>query len=143
MLTAQDLAPLRLRPLLGLAADLVEHEGWEWMDHRWWYEGIGFTWFGRLERQPEATAAFELSFDELSAQQVMAVTSALDLRTRPGMFLPELVTVFGAPVAEQSLVSGRVTHGFAAGASGAFRLEATVDQQHGLVHLSAIRSDLL
>ena len=44
-------ARLRLRRLVPRSAKVIEHDGWEWMNGNWWYEGIGFTWFGRLEAE--------------------------------------------------------------------------------------------
>src|SRR3981189_3175891 len=98
MRTYVELAPIRLRDLLGPSAMIVEHGGWSWMGHSWWYEGIGFTWFGRLEHAPDRTVAFELFFEELSKDQSASLTAALGFRVAPGMPLEYIASLFGFPL---------------------------------------------
>ena len=142
MLSHQDLAPLRLRDLLPADAEIVEHDGWEWMGHSWWYEGIGFTWFGRLEREPLKTAAFELSLSELSVEQLASLARALALPIRHGMPLTELVGLFGDPIDHQKFVSDRDSYDFLVSTGGPYRLSATIHKEGGLIHLSAILATL-
>jgi hypothetical protein len=51
----------------------------------WWYEGIAFTWFGRLEETPNQTGGLEISFDELPAPVTERILSTLGVPISAGM----------------------------------------------------------
>lgn len=51
----------------------------------WYYEGVGFTWFGRLEEVPDETGALEIDFSELPGSASANILKRLELPVRPGM----------------------------------------------------------
>ena len=143
MLSHLQLSTLRLRKLLEPDARLIEHKGWEWMGHDWWYEGIGFTWFGRLEREPSRTAAFELSLSELSADQLAVLSSALAFPIHHGMSLPELTALLGKPVSSEQFVPDRKSYDFQVSSESGYMVSATIQKGSGLIHVSALAADLV
>jgi hypothetical protein len=112
------------------------------MNGNWWYEGIGFTWFGRLEATPRATAGLEVNFEELSAASARGLLKAAGLPVSPGMRLVELRARLGEPVSVDQFVSDRKTYSFVIGKASRYRVGCTVHRRHGLIHVSAIREDV-
>ena len=143
MLSHLQLSTLRLRKLLEPDARIVEHKGWEWMGLDWWYEGVGFTWFGRLEREPSKTAAFELSLSELSVGQLAALSSALAFPVKHGMALHELSALLGQPVSSEQFVPDRTSYDFRVSSESAYMVSATIQKGSGLIHVSAIDANLV
>jgi len=135
-------ARLRLRRLLPKSARVIEHDGWEWMKGNWWYEGIGFTWFGRLEANPRVTAGLEICFEELPAASVIRLLNAAGLPVAPGMRLAELRVRLGEVVSIDQFVSDRKTYSFVVGKGSRYRVRCTIHRRHGLIHVSAIREDV-
>jgi hypothetical protein len=112
------------------------------MNGNWWYEGIGFTWFGRLEARPRVTAGLEIDFEELSAASAKKILRAARLPVSPGMRLAELRARLGAPVSVDQFVSDRKTYSFVIGKGSRYRVGCTIHRRHGLIHVSAIREDV-
>src|SRR5262245_1130503 len=110
-----QLAPLRLRTFLPMDRSLDEHSGFAWMNGSWLYEGIGFTWFGRLESAPEITAGVELYFEELPRDCLAGILAALELPLAPGMKVPKLKQVLGAIYQTHVFVEDRRTYVFRIG----------------------------
>ena len=142
MLSYVELASLRLRDFLGPGAQIVEHDGWDWMGQEWWYEGVGFTWFGRLEAAPNETVALELNLEELSNQKAELITGAIGLRLTQGMTLNAVVAELGPSLSLQQYVKDRVTHQFSVGQSDLYRVSATIHTTRGLIHISAVKASL-
>ena len=143
MLPYAELAPLRLRALLPATANVFEHDGWEWMGLRWWYEGCGFTWFGRLEAEPKSTVAFELYFQEMDPQQQRGLLRSLDLNLEPGSTLAAVEAELGASASEHNFVVGQTTYEFLVGKMEPYVIRATVHNTEGLLHVSAIKAALV
>jgi hypothetical protein len=131
-----------LRRFVPKSAKVIEHDGWEWMNGTWWYEGIGFTWFGRLETKPQSTAGLEIYFEELSAASAKRLLKAAGLPVFPGMRLAKLRACFGRPVSIHQFVSDRKTYSFVMGVGNRYRVGCTIHRRHGLIHVSAIREDV-
>jgi len=112
------------------------------MNGSWWYEGIGYTWFGRLESKPRSTAGLEIYFEELSASLAKKILRAAGLPVSPGMRLAELRRLIGVPVGVDQFVSDRKTYAFIIGGRNRYRVRCTVHQRQGLIHVSAIREDV-
>jgi hypothetical protein len=142
MLSYVELASLRLRDLLGPDAQIIEHDGWHWMGQDWWYEGVGFTWFGRLEAAPDETVALELNLEELPSQMAALITGAIGLRLTQGMTLNAVVAELGPSLSVQQFVKDRVTHQFSVGQSDLYRVSATIHTSKGLIHVSAVKAFL-
>jgi hypothetical protein len=135
-------ARLRLRRLVPRSVKVVEHDGWEWMYGTWRYEGIGFTWFGRLEAKPRVTAGLEIVFEELSGASAKRILRAAGLPVSAGMRLAELRRRLGSPVSTEQFVSDRKTYVFLIGSRNRYRVGCTVRRRHGLIHVSVIREDV-
>jgi hypothetical protein len=131
-----------LRRLVPKSAEVIEHDGWEWMNGNWWYEGIGFTWFGRLETKPHVTAGLEIYFEELSAASARKLLKAAGLPVSAGMRLADLRARLGEPVSTVQFVSDRKTYSFVMGKGSRYRVGCTIHRRHGLIHVSAIREDV-
>ena len=132
---------MRLRALLGGDDRLVEHDAFSWMGGQWTYEGIGFTWFGRLEDQPEITQGVEIAFDEITPERAAQILRALGLPLYSGMQLKQIQEILGQIQTTQRFVPGRSTFNFRVGAPESYQVSCTVHETDGLVHVSMIRSD--
>lgn len=132
---------MRLRALLHGDDRLVEHDGFSWMGGQWVYEGIGFTWFGRLEDQPELTQGVEIAFDEISPEVAARILDALGLPLYFGMPLEQIKGVFGQIETIQRFMKDRATYNFRVGTPEPYQVGCTVQEADGLIHVSLIRSD--
>ena len=137
----RTLAPLRLRQFLPPDAAVVEHGGFQWMGGVWLYEGIAFTWFGRLEDTPDVTAGFELNFEELDGKSLHRILNAVALPVRSGMNASELESVLGKRYTTQIFVEDRQTHIFRLGDPDLYEVSCTIHADDGLMHVSLIRND--
>jgi hypothetical protein len=135
------LGSMRLRALLHEDDRLVEHDGFSWMRGQWIYEGIGFTWFGRLEDQPEITQGVEIAFDEISPEIATRILGALGLPLCPGMQLQQINEVLGQIETTVRFVPDRATYNFRVGTPESYQVGCTVHETDGLIHVSLIRSD--
>lgn len=135
------LGSMRLRALLHGDDRLVEHDGFSWMGGQWIYEGVGFTWFGRLEDQPEITQGVEIAFDEISPDIAARILGALGLPLCSGMQIEQLNEVLGQIETTERFVSDRATYNFRVGTPESYQVGCTVHETDGLIHVSLIRSD--
>ena len=135
------LGSMRLRALLHGDNRLVEHDGFSWMGGQWVYEGIGFTWFGRLEDQPEITQGVEIDFGEISPEAAARILDALGLPLYFGMQLDQIKEFLGPIDTTQRFVDDRATYNFRVGNPESYQVGCTVHEADGLIHVSLIRSD--
>ncbi len=142
LISYRSLAPLRLRQFLPAESAIVEHGGFAWMGGMWLYEGIAFTWFGRLEEAPEITAGFELNFEELDGTSLQRILSAVELPVQSGMNASELESVLGQRDATQIFASDRQTHVFRLGDPDIYEVSCTIHEDEGLIHVALIRNDV-
>src|SRR5688572_19721850 len=103
-LSYEQFGLLRLRHFLDSATPITEHAGFEWMNGSWWYEGVGFTWFGRLEDSPEHTAGFELFFEEIPLDTANRILKEVGVPITPGMSLEQISSQLGTPIDTQTFV---------------------------------------
>ena len=135
-------ARLRLRRFVPASLNVVEHDGFEWMNGLWRYEGVGFTWFGRLEHAPDDTAGLELAFDEIPGRAAERILYRVGIPVFPGINLDQLVVALGKPIRTDTFVEDRRTHTFFLGAPSSYEVGCTIHESHGLIHLSMIREDV-
>jgi hypothetical protein len=121
---------------------IVERPNFEWMHGLWLHEGIGFTWFGRLMSQPDQTAGLEILFEELDESSIGSILHFLRLPVSPGMKYEKLRETFGWPSTTTIFTTDRKTYSFRVGIGDQYQVDCTVQDQHGLIHLSVIRSDI-
>lgn len=112
------------------------------MNGSWLHEGIGFTWFGRLETSPDITAGVELYFEELPRESLERILTALELPVSPGMQVQELEKVLGPVYGNHFIVGDRKTSVYRVGDPDVYEVECTVHNERGLIHLSVIRDDV-
>jgi hypothetical protein len=142
MLPFEDLAALRLRQFLPSDSKVIERRRFEWMNGLWLYEGIGFTWFGRLEQAPDVTAGLELSFDELESGSLQRILVRLGLPLTPGMRSTEIATQLGPVFQTEVYTDDRKTYVYRLGQSQVYEVSCTVQDAVGLIHVSVIRNDV-
>jgi hypothetical protein len=141
-LTYTEFGRLRLRGFLPVGTQITEQPDFEWMNGHWWHEGIGFTWFGRLMEKREDTAGLELLFDELDHETIKAILDFIGLPLDPGMRIGNLEKILGIPESAQVFINDRRTYNFRVGPTEPYQLGCTVHNDHGLTHISVIRSDI-
>jgi hypothetical protein len=142
LISYSSLAPLRLRQFIPSERRIVEHGGFEWMGGLWIYEGIAFTWFGRLEGAPEITAGLELNFEELEQSTLQRILAAVELPVTSGMNSSELESVLGQRYVTQIFAADRQTYVFRLGDSDPYEVSCTIHEDQGLIHVSLIRNDV-
>jgi hypothetical protein len=137
----KKLGSMRLRTMLDVDDQLVEHDGFSWMGGQWLYEGIGLTWFARLEEEPEVTQGIEIAFDEISPGMAVRILDALGLPLFPRMELEQVKEALGQVETTKRFVPDRATYNFRVGTSEAYEISCTIHETEGLIHFSLIRSD--
>jgi hypothetical protein len=138
-----EFARLRLRQFLPPETEICDLNGFEWNNGLWIHEGIGFTWFGRLESAPLETAGLELNFCELTPLALSRMLGVLGLRLGAGMSSSDVMAAAGPPLKTLNFVSDRVTTMHEVGAADRFILGCTVHNVDGLIHVSLIRADVV
>ena len=133
---------LRCKRFFPAGTEISAHGGFEWMNGIWKYEGVGFTWFGCLESDPNRTAGLEVYFDEVPPTTQRRLLRALGLPISSGMKITQLRQRLGIPDSTDVFASDRKTHNFVLGKRNAFRVSCTVHNRSGLVHVSMIRNDV-
>jgi hypothetical protein len=137
-----EFSRLRLRHFLPPETEICDLKGFEWCNGVWIHEGIGFTWFGRLQSAPLETAGLELDFSELSPQTLSHMLRALGLTLGAGMSSSDVMATVGMPLKTLNFVSDRVTTMHDVAAADRFILGCTVHNKDGLIHVSLIRADV-
>jgi len=133
---------LRLRRFVPATTQVTEHDGFEWMKGRWWYEGIAFTWFGRLEETPDETGGLEILFEELPSRAAKRILYTIGLPVFPGMERARVLGCLGEPIGTDTFVDDRNTYRFLIGTSDQYEIGCTIQRDHGLIHVSIIRDDI-
>jgi hypothetical protein len=133
---------LRLRSYLPATIEITEDHRWEWMNGTWLYEGIGFTWFGRLETAPEETAGLEILFEEIPDDAAKRILAAIGLAVLPGMSFDQLTALLGPPQETEIFADDRKTHVFLIGSPNLYQVSCTVHETMNLIHVSIIREDV-
>jgi len=134
---------LRLRQFCGDDVKESESADWEWMGGYWYCDGIGFTWFGRLNDMPKETGGLEVDLSALPEDVSCRVFSSLSLPLRAGMTLDVITGMLGEPFETFTFVDDRKTHEFRVGLRHPYRVSCTVQDKTGLIFVSVIREDVL
>jgi hypothetical protein len=61
------------------------------MNGVWWYEGVGFTWFGRLQDALEDTAGLEVLFQEIPGRSAKRILYTIGVPMYPRMKLRDVI----------------------------------------------------
>ena len=142
LLSYSAFGQLRLSSFVPPGTEIIEQSYVEWMDGLWLAEGVGFTWFGRLMAQSDQTAGLEVLFKELDEASIGRILRFLRVPLNPGMKFEKLRELFGWPSTTNVFTSDRKTYKFRVGYGDQYEIGCTVQDEHGLIHLSVIRSDI-
>jgi len=120
-------------------AEIDELSDWEFMEHPWVGEAIGFSEWLRLESDPDVLRSLAIDFGEFPESAAAAVLKAIDLPVRAGMSSDELRALFGEPVEEHRFVKGRVTYEFISTGPPEYEISCTLLDTGGLTYLVVMR----
>lgn len=101
----------------------------------WVGEGLGFTTFIRLPKQPDVVRLVELDLFHLKPRAISRMFKALDLPLARGMSLGEIEALLGKHKAQQHFVADRITHEFEI-AKPRYSLDCTILNEGGLIHVT-------
>lgn len=133
--THADFGRLRLADYVP-AHDVVQLDGWEYLDREWVGEAKGFTEWLRLESDPDVLRSIALDFQALPASVIAAVLTTLRLPLHSGMTAEKITAVLGQPVELSTFVPDRTTYDFNIDNVDAYAVGCTVRQDHGLIYLT-------
>jgi hypothetical protein len=136
-----DFGRLRLADFVP-AGDVVELDGWEYLDREWLGEATGFTAWLRLRSEPEVLRSIALDLESLPASTIAAVLETLRLPLRHGMTIEELTVALGRPGDLSTFVPDRTTYDFCVGAMDTYTVGCTVHHDRGLIYLTVHRTPL-
>jgi hypothetical protein len=118
-------------------AEIAERENWEFMDHLWLGEAVGFSEWLRLENAPDVLRSLAIDFTDFPGEAAAEVLRMIDLPIRRGMKLNELREILGEPVKELRFVTAkdRVTYQFVLAGPPTYDVSCTVLNDGGLTYL--------
>jgi len=134
MIPYDQFARLRLARFLP-AADLAELDNWEFEEHLWVGEALGFSEWLRLEDDPDVLRSLAIDFAEFPAPAAESVLRAIQLPVRAGMSLRELDDLLGGRIAEHRFVDDRVSCDYFTPEPHCYRISCTVLNDGGLSYL--------
>ena len=116
-------------------AEITELDNWEFMDHTWLGEAVGFSEWLRLEDEPEVLRSLAIDFSEFPELAAAEVLRTIDLPLQAGMKLDELCKLLGEPATEHRFVKDRVSYEFVFTEPPRYDLSCTVLNRGGLMYL--------
>lgn len=116
-------------------AEIAELDNWEFMDHMWVGEAVGFSEWLRLEDKPDKLGSLAIDFSEFPEQAAAEVLGAIELAVRGGMKLDDLRNLLGKPVKEHCFVKDRVSYEFVVPGPPKYYVSCTVLNEGGLSYL--------
>lgn len=134
MIPYADYGRLRLASFLP-DADLAQLERWEFQNHVWAGEALGFSEWLRLEDDPDVLRSLAIDFSEFPAYAAEAVLQTIQLPVRAGMPLQDLDRLLGPRVAEHCFVADRVSCDYFTPEPHRYRVSCTVLNDGGLSYL--------
>jgi hypothetical protein len=143
MISYSEFGRLRLRDFCREEIAESDIPDWEWMGGLWYYDGVGFTWFGCLHDMPKETGGLEVDFAELPEREWLRILDSLHLPLRAGMTFDMIATILGQPFEIHSYVEDRKRYEFRVGSAYPYIVSCTVLDDGGLIFVSVIRQDVL
>jgi hypothetical protein len=116
-------------------AEIAELDGWEFMDHIWVGEAMGFSEWLRLEDSPKTLRSLSIDFSEFPEEATAKVLGTIGLPLRRGMKLKELRELLGKSVETHRFVKDRVSYEFVLRAPPRYDVSCTVLNKGGLTYL--------
>jgi hypothetical protein len=115
--------------------EIDQLENWEFLDHLWMGEAIGFSEWLRLEKEPDILRSLAIDFKGLPHSKVEEILRVIDLPIRAAMTIEELKTILGEPYETSHFVLDRVTCEFLFNEPHPYNLSCTALNIGGLVYL--------
>ena len=134
MISHARFGKLRLAPFRP-AAEIAELDNWEFMDHMWVGEAVGFSEWLRLKAKPETLRSLAIDFSEFPEQAAAEVLRTIDLPIRAGMKVKQLYEFLGEPLKEHRFVKDRVSYDFVLPGPPKYHVSCTVLNKGGLTYL--------
>ena len=116
-------------------AEIAELDNWEFMDHMWIGEAVGFSEWLRPAEEPDVLRSLAIDFTEFPETAAIQVLGAIGLSVRAGMSFEELRKLLGEPVNEHRFVKDRVSYEFVVAGPPVYNLSCTVLSDGGLTYL--------
>src|ERR1700687_825303 len=116
-------------------AEIAEFENWEFMDHLWVGEAVGFSEWLRLENKPETLRSLAIDFSEFPEAAAAEVLRTIGLGVRAAMKVNELRDLLGEPVKEHRFLKDRVSYEFVVPGPPKYDVSCTVLNRGGLTYL--------
>src|SRR6266404_2487943 len=118
-------------------AKIAELDNWEFMDHVWVGEAVGFSEWLWLEDKPDTLRSLAIDFSEFPEQAAAEVLRTIDLPVRAGMTVEELRELWGEPAKELRFVrvKDRVTYQFVLPGPPRYDVSCTVLNEGRLTYL--------
>lgn len=116
-------------------AEIAELENWEFIDHHWIGEAIGFSEWLRLKNKPQTLGSLAIDFSDFPAEAASEVLRTINLPVRAGMKFDELHEMLGEPVKEHCFVKDRVSYEFVVPGPPRYDVSCTVLNEGGLTYL--------
>lgn len=137
MISHAAFGKLRLAQFLP-GAEMAELDNWEFLDHLWVGEAVGFSEWLRLENQPETLRSLAIDFGEFPGPAAADVLRTIDLGVRAGMKLDKLCEILGEPTKEHRFVNDRVSYEFVVPGPPTYDISCTVLNNGGLTYLVVV-----
>jgi hypothetical protein len=138
MLSYERFGRLRLHQFV-VGAKIAQLANWEFMDHIWVGEAVGFSEWLRFASDPEVLRSLALDFSEFPAVAASAVLRAIELPIQPGMRVSELRSILGNPIETQRFVADRLSYEFVVPGPPKYLVSCTVLVRGGLSYLVVMR----
>jgi hypothetical protein len=116
-------------------AEIAELENWEFMDHLWLGEAVGFSEWLRLENEPDVLRSLAIDLTEFPDQAAANVLRMIELPVQRGMSHAELRQLLGEPVKELLFAKDRLTYEFVVPGPPRYDVSCTVLNDGGLTYL--------
>ena len=114
---------------------IAELRDWEFMEHLWVGEAIGFSEWLRLENKPDVLRSLAIDFVEFPKSAAEAVLRTIDLPIHGGMTFEQLRNILGEPYETERFVADRITYEFFSQEPHPYEISCTVLNEGGLVYL--------
>jgi len=142
MISFDDFWRLRLTDFLIGEMKATQVHNWEYLDHHWVGETIGFTEWLRLESDPDNLRFLSLDLAELPTKVANSVFAKIGIPSLKGMSEKYLTDVLGKPAGHLSLNGNKKTHYFLIGEGNQYEVGCTIDKKDGLVYFTILTHDM-
>jgi hypothetical protein len=134
MISHADFGRLRLSQFLP-EAGLAELEGWEFQNHIWVGEALGFSEWLRLEGDPAVLRSLSIDFAQFPKDAADSALRAIQLPVRAGMSLADLERLLGPRVSERRFVPTALSCDYFTPDPARYRVSCNVEKDGGLSYL--------